>query len=190
MALYFLIGNADSYGGCVGFKCFEKKNSQTSSSFNRDRRSICPLVTTLNVTDFDCTQYQRQIPYSYFDFGLLYFVLRAHLLLLLLLLLSHFSLCLFQASEFPFTYGSFRHLIGLLGRGISPAPRPLPTQDNTTQRNTHLYLMAQINSYIYFLIFRQILIKLETRKFCHRRTAVCQISLTWVYFKSDFYLKA
>jgi hypothetical protein len=37
---------------------------------------------------------------------------------------------------FLFTYGSFRHLVGLLGRGISPAPRPLPTQDNTTQRNT------------------------------------------------------
>jgi hypothetical protein len=29
----------------------------------------------------------------------------------------------------------FRHLVGLLGWGISPAPRPLPTQDNTTQRN-------------------------------------------------------
>jgi hypothetical protein len=28
-----------------------------------------------------------------------------------------------------------RHLVGLLGRGISPAPRPQPTQDNTTQRN-------------------------------------------------------
>jgi hypothetical protein len=24
-------------------------------------------------------------------------------------------------------------LVGFLGRGISPAPRPLPTQDNTTQ---------------------------------------------------------
>jgi hypothetical protein len=47
-----------------------------------------------------------------------------------------FSLCLFQASEFLFTYGSLRHLVGLLGRGISPAPRPLPTQDNTTQTNT------------------------------------------------------
>jgi hypothetical protein len=47
-----------------------------------------------------------------------------------------FSLCLLQASEFLFTYGSLRHLIGVLGRGISPAPRPLPTQDNTTQRNT------------------------------------------------------
>jgi hypothetical protein len=40
---------------------------------------------------------------------------------------------------FVFTYGSFRHLVGLLGRGISPAPRPLPTHDNTTQRNTHIH---------------------------------------------------
>jgi hypothetical protein len=48
-----------------------------------------------------------------------------------------FSLCLFQASGFFFfTYGSFRHLVGLLGWGISPSPRPLPTEDNTTQRNT------------------------------------------------------
>jgi hypothetical protein len=37
---------------------------------------------------------------------------------------------------FLFTYGSFKHLVGFLGRGISPAPRPVPTQDNTTQRNT------------------------------------------------------
>jgi hypothetical protein len=33
---------------------------------------------------------------------------------------------------FLFTYESFRHLVGLLGRGISPAPSPLPTQGNTT----------------------------------------------------------
>jgi hypothetical protein len=51
-------------------------------------------------------------------------------------LLSLFSLCFFQVSEFLFTYGSLRHLVGLLGRGISPTPRPLPTQDNTTQHNT------------------------------------------------------
>jgi hypothetical protein len=32
----------------------------------------------------------------------------------------------------------FRHLVGLLGRGISPAPRPLPTRDNTnTQKRRH-----------------------------------------------------
>jgi hypothetical protein len=34
---------------------------------------------------------------------------------------------------FFFTYGSIRRLVGLLGRGISPTPRPLPTQDNTEQ---------------------------------------------------------
>jgi hypothetical protein len=51
-----------------------------------------------------------------------------------------FSLYIFKASDFfLFTYGSFRHLVGILGRGISPAPRPLPTQDNTTQRNTDTY---------------------------------------------------
>jgi hypothetical protein len=33
-------------------------------------------------------------------------------------------------------YGSFRHLVGLHGWGISPAPRPVLTQDNTIQRNT------------------------------------------------------
>jgi hypothetical protein len=38
---------------------------------------------------------------------------------------------------FLFTYGSFRHLVGLLGWGISPAPGPLPTQDNTTQKHRH-----------------------------------------------------
>jgi hypothetical protein len=50
---------------------------------------------------------------------------------------SSFSVFLmpFKALEFLFTYGSIRHLVGLLGQGISPAPRPLPTQDNTTQRN-------------------------------------------------------
>jgi hypothetical protein len=48
-----------------------------------------------------------------------------------------FSLCLFEASDFSFLLmDPFRHLVRLLGRGISPAPRPLPTQDNTTQRNT------------------------------------------------------
>jgi hypothetical protein len=62
---------------------------------------------------------------------------RFSLFLLLLLLLSHFSLCLFQTSDFFFLLmDPFRHLVGLLGRGISPEPRPLPTQDNTTQRNT------------------------------------------------------
>jgi hypothetical protein len=31
----------------------------------------------------------------------------------------------------------FRHLVGLLGWGISPAPRPLPTEDNTIQKRRH-----------------------------------------------------
>jgi hypothetical protein len=30
-------------------------------------------------------------------------------------------------------------MVGLLGGGISPVPRPLPTQDNTTQRNTNTH---------------------------------------------------
>jgi hypothetical protein len=63
-------------------------------------------------------------------------------ILTLLLLLLLLSLCLFQESEFLLTYGSFRHLVGLRGRGISPEPRPLPTQDNTTQRNTDTHIHA------------------------------------------------
>jgi hypothetical protein len=43
----------------------------------------------------------------------------------------------FKASDFFFLLmDPFRHLVGLLGREISPAPRPLPTQDNIRQRNT------------------------------------------------------
>jgi hypothetical protein len=58
----------------------------------------------------------------------------------ILLLLSLFSLCLLlRRRNYFFTYGSLRYLVGLLGRGISPAPRPLPTQDNTTQRNTDIH---------------------------------------------------
>jgi hypothetical protein len=34
-------------------------------------------------------------------------------------------------------------LVGLLGRGISPAPRPLPTQENITQRNTDTLLCPE-----------------------------------------------
>jgi hypothetical protein len=59
----------------------------------------------------------------------------------ILLLLSHFSLCLFQAWDFFLFYllmDPFRHLVGLLGWGISPAPRHLPTQDNTNkQKHRH-----------------------------------------------------
>jgi hypothetical protein len=60
-----------------------------------------------------------------------------------LLLLSRYSLCLFLASDVSFLLmDPFRHLVGLLGRGISPAPRPLPTKDNTTQRNTNTHIHA------------------------------------------------
>jgi hypothetical protein len=34
-------------------------------------------------------------------------------------------------------------LVGLLRRGFSPAPRPLPTEDNTTQRNTDTHIHAR-----------------------------------------------
>jgi hypothetical protein len=61
-------------------------------------------------------------------------------------LLSRVSFCLFQASDFLFTYGSLRHMIWLLGRGISPAPRPLPTQDNTTQRITDTHSCPEQDS--------------------------------------------
>jgi hypothetical protein len=55
-----------------------------------------------------------------------------------LLLLSLYPYAFFRRRNFFFTYGSFRHLVGLLGRGISPAPRPLPTQDNTnTEKRRH-----------------------------------------------------
>jgi hypothetical protein len=43
---------------------------------------------------------------------------------------------------FFFTYGSSRHLIGLLGRGISPAPRPLPTHGTTQRRETQTHIHA------------------------------------------------
>jgi hypothetical protein len=49
------------------------------------------------------------------------------LLLLLLLLFSRFLYSFLRRRIFLFTYGSFRHLVGLLGLEISPAPRPLPT---------------------------------------------------------------
>jgi hypothetical protein len=57
---------------------------------------------------------------------------------------SSFSLFLmpFQAKEFLFTYGSFRHLVGLLGWGISPAPRPLPTHRTTQHRETQTHINA------------------------------------------------
>jgi hypothetical protein len=62
---------------------------------------------------------------------------------------SSFSLCLFQASDFFFfTFGSFRHLVGLLGRGISPAPRSLPTHRTTQHRKTqtHIHVTSRIRT--------------------------------------------
>jgi hypothetical protein len=51
-------------------------------------------------------------------------------------------LMLFQASDFSFLLmDPFRHLIGLLGRGISPAPRPLPTHRTTQHRETHTSML-------------------------------------------------
>jgi hypothetical protein len=54
---------------------------------------------------------------------------------------SSFSLFLMPFSGVGFFFllmDPFRHLVGLLGRGISPAPRPLPAQDNTnTQKRRH-----------------------------------------------------
>jgi hypothetical protein len=41
---------------------------------------------------------------------------------------------------FFFTYGSFRRLVGLLGRGISPAPRPLSTHRTTQHRETQTHI--------------------------------------------------
>jgi hypothetical protein len=37
-------------------------------------------------------------------------------------------------SELIWNYGSYRHLVGLFGRGISPVARPLPAQDNTQKK--------------------------------------------------------
>jgi hypothetical protein len=44
---------------------------------------------------------------------------------------------------FFFTYGSFRHLVGLFGRGISPAPRPLHKH---TETQTHIHALSRIRT--------------------------------------------
>jgi hypothetical protein len=59
----------------------------------------------------------------------------------LLLLLLLYTLFLFQASDF-LLMDPFRHLVGLLGRGISPAPRPLPTNRTTQHRETQTHIHA------------------------------------------------
>jgi hypothetical protein len=54
---------------------------------------------------------------------------------------SSFSLFLMLFFRLGFSFllmDPFWHLVGLLGRGINPAPRPLPTQDNTnTEKRRH-----------------------------------------------------
>jgi hypothetical protein len=59
-----------------------------------------------------------------------------------LLLVSHFPYAFWGVGFFFFTYGSFRHLVGLLGRGISPALRPLPTHRKTQHRQTQTHIHA------------------------------------------------
>jgi hypothetical protein len=66
---------------------------------------------------------------------------------------------------FYFTYGSFRHLVGLLGWGISPAPKPLPTQDNTTQRNTDTHPCPEQDSNLRPLMF--------AKQNCELYTEIC-----------------
>jgi hypothetical protein len=62
-----------------------------------------------------------------------------HLLLLLLLVLPFVlgPLASFP-SELIWNYGSYKQLIGLLGRGISPIAMPLPTQNNMKTEETRL----------------------------------------------------
>jgi hypothetical protein len=64
---------------------------------------------------------------------------------------SSFSLFLTPFSGVGFfliTYGSFRHLVGLLGWGISSAPRPLPTHRTTQHREmqTHIHTLSRIQT--------------------------------------------
>jgi len=57
---------------------------------------------------------------------------------------SSFSLFLMpsHASDFLFYLWILRHLVGLLGWGISPAPRPLPTHRTTQRRETQTHIHA------------------------------------------------
>jgi hypothetical protein len=45
-------------------------------------------------------------------------------------------------SELMWNCGSYRQLVGLLGRMISPVARPLPTQDNTNTEETRTDIHA------------------------------------------------
>jgi hypothetical protein len=66
------------------------------------------------------------------------------LLLLLFLLLLTFVLG--PLASFPpeliCNYGSYKQLVGLLGRVIGPVTRPLPTQDNTNTEETRTDIHA------------------------------------------------
>jgi hypothetical protein len=92
--------------------------------------------------------FATQLPPTCFPFNCALFACEA----CYMLTEKHFFLFLFffflmpfsGVGFFLFTYGSFRHLVGLLGRGIRPVPRPLSTQDNTTQ--THIHAPSRIRT--------------------------------------------
>jgi hypothetical protein len=67
---------------------------------------------------------------------------------LLLVIILHFLLDLLTSfpSELFWNYGSYRQLVGLLGRVIKPVERPLPTQDNTNieEKRTDIYDLSGI----------------------------------------------
>jgi hypothetical protein len=69
----------------------------------------------------------------------------------LLLLLLRFVLgplaCL--PSELIWNHGSYRQLVGLFGRVISPVARPLPTQDNTNtgERRRDIHASSRIRTH-------------------------------------------
>jgi hypothetical protein len=69
-----------------------------------------------------------------------------HFFLLLFFLI--FLMPFLRRRNFFFTYGSLRHLVGLLGRGISSAPRPLPTHRTTQHRETltHIHAPSRIRT--------------------------------------------
>jgi hypothetical protein len=90
------------------------------------------LGRSAEVSKQKCTTahiYSRCAP-SYFSFRTV-----LHIYLLLLILPFVLGPLAYFPSEFIWNYGSYRHLVGLLGRRISPVARPLHTQDNTNRRN-------------------------------------------------------
>jgi hypothetical protein len=63
-----------------------------------------------------------------------------------LLLLSHFPYAFFRRRIFLFTCGSLRHLVGLLGRGISTAQGPYLHRTTQTHRNTDTHPCTEQDS--------------------------------------------